>query len=240
VLLAVSVTVSFTLMILYSTKLTKSKGNIMEFIMGGIIMFGGNFTPKNFASCEGQLVAISANQALYSILGTTFGGDGRTTFALPDLRSRVPVGLGRGPGQSAITLGKYYGTESTQMTIAQMPTHSHKAAFKGNGGGTGSSLTATAKMFVAGKNADSPDPTSAYLANTTSGFSSTAVYNTTRGTATLAADAIDVSLSGSTGGITGGTVAVNPTGGGQKLTNIQPSLGMRYLICTQGSFPSRS
>ncbi|NQZ11751.1 MAG: tail fiber protein [Algicola sp.] len=211
----------------------------MEFIMGGIIMFGGNFAPRSWASCEGQLLAISQNQALYAILGTTWGGDGRTTFAIPDLRGRVPAGIGRGPGLSQINLGRHVGTETTQMTITQMPAHTHTAAFAGTGGGSGS-LTATAKMFAAGAAGDVSAPANNYLGDGKAGFNAANIYNATKGSDTLAADAIEVALSGSTGGITGGTVTVGATGGSQKLNNIQPSLGMRYLICTQGTFPSRS
>ena len=68
-------------------------------------MFAGNFAPRGWAFCDGQLLSIASNTALFSILGTTYGGDGRTTFGLPDLRGRVPVGEGTGPGLPAITLG---------------------------------------------------------------------------------------------------------------------------------------
>lgn len=212
----------------------------MEFIMGGIIQFGGNFAPRNWASCEGQLLAISQNQALYSILGTTWGGDGRTTFGLPDLRGRVPVGIGRGPGLSQINLGRQTGTETTQMTIAQMPTHSHTASFKGSGG-SGSSLTAKATFQASTKNGESATPRAGdYLGRSMSGRADGFPYFTSDGSDLVDLKGVDVQLSGSTGGITGGTVTVNATGGGQKLTNIQPSLGMRHLICTQGTFPSRN
>ncbi len=219
----------------------------MEFILGGIIMFGGNFAPRSWASCEGQLLAISQNQALYAILGTTWGGDGRTTFAVPDLRSRAPVGIGRGPGLSQINLGRTVGTETTQMTIAQMPAHTHTATFTGTGGGTGSSEATPieAHVTVNAKNGqgDTHNAEGNYWATAVAGVSTAAnSYSTTKDT-TMAADAVDVTITGggcSGGGITGGTVAVGATGGNQKLNNIQPSLGMRYLICTQGTFPSRS
>ena len=80
--------------------------------MGQIIMFGGNFAPRGWALCNGQLLPISSNTALFSLLGTTYGGDGRTTFALPDLRGRVPVHPGRGPGLAPYSLGQTGGTES--------------------------------------------------------------------------------------------------------------------------------
>lgn len=212
----------------------------MEFIMGYITMFSGNFAPKDWASCEGQLLAISQNQALYAIVGTSFGGDGRTTFALPDLRSRVPVGIGRGPGLSTVNLGRQVGSETTTMTVAQMPSHAHSASFAGSGGGSGGSLTASAKMFTAGSSGDTNEPANAYCAAGKSGLNNLNVYSTTKGTDTIAADAIEVTLSGSAGGITGGTVTVDANGGSKAQNNIQPSLGMRYLICTIGTFPSRN
>ena len=82
----------------------------MDF-MGGICFFGGSFAPRDWAFCQGQLMPISQNQALYAILGTIWGGDGRTSFALPDMRSRVPIGVGRGPGLTQAYLGQRRGRE---------------------------------------------------------------------------------------------------------------------------------
>lgn len=88
-------------------------------------MFGGNFAPRGWAFCNGQLMPISQNSALFSILGTTYGGDGQTTFALPDLRGRVAVGQGQGPGLSSVSLGQAAGTETVTLTTAELPAHSH-------------------------------------------------------------------------------------------------------------------
>ena len=90
-----------------------------------IIMFGGNFAPRGWAFCDGQLLPISQNTALFSILGTTYGGDGRTTFALPDLRGRTAIHPGTGPGLSNRRLGESGGSETNTMTIGQMPSHNH-------------------------------------------------------------------------------------------------------------------
>ncbi|WP_299209575.1 tail fiber protein [uncultured Dokdonia sp.] len=100
----------------------------MNPFIGEIVMFGGNFAPRQWAFCDGQLLAISSNTALFSILGTTYGGDGRTTFALPDLRGRVPIHPGHGPGLSTYRLGEQGGKEQEVLTIATMPTHNHIAA----------------------------------------------------------------------------------------------------------------
>lgn len=97
----------------------------MEPFIGQIMMFGGNFAPRGWALCDGQLLPIAQNTALFSILGTTYGGDGKTTFALPDLRGRVPMHPGHGPGLSARRLGEKGGAESVTLTISNLPSHNH-------------------------------------------------------------------------------------------------------------------
>jgi len=99
-----------------------------EPFIGSIVLFCGNFAPRGWATCDGQLLSIAQNTALFSILGTTFGGDGRTTFALPDLRGRVPLHPGSGPGLSTYTLGQVGGAESVSLQVPQMPAHSHTVA----------------------------------------------------------------------------------------------------------------
>ena len=105
----------------------------MEPFIGEIIMFGGNFAPRSWAFCNGQLLAISQNTALFSILGTTYGGDGRTTFALPDLRGRSAIHAGRGPGLSTVKLGQRGGTESVTLNLLNLPSHNHSASVKMQG-----------------------------------------------------------------------------------------------------------
>ena len=97
----------------------------MEPFIGQIQLFGFGWAPVGWAVCNGQLLAISQNTALFSLLGTTYGGDGRTTFGLPDLRGRVPLGLGQGPGLSTYDLGQVGGEESVTLTTAQLPSHNH-------------------------------------------------------------------------------------------------------------------
>ena len=99
--------------------------------VGEIRMFAGNFAPRNWAFCDGQLLAISQNDALFSLLGTTYGGDGRTTFGLPDLQGRVPVHAGSGPGLSNRPLGSKSGSESVTLGSTQLPSHTH--ALQGSG-----------------------------------------------------------------------------------------------------------
>jgi microcystin-dependent protein len=94
-------------------------------VLASIDMFGGNFAPRGWAFCDGQLLSIAQNTALFSILGTVFGGDGRTTFALPDLRGRVPIHQGNGPGLKNYSFGERGGLENVTLTSGQIPSHTH-------------------------------------------------------------------------------------------------------------------
>ncbi|MEQ8305222.1 MAG: tail fiber protein [Hoeflea sp.] len=96
-----------------------------EPFVGEIRMFAGNFAPRGWAFCDGQLLAVSQNDALFSLLGTIYGGDGRTTFGLPDMRGRLPIHAGHGPGLSERRLGAKGGAEHVTLTVNQLPSHSH-------------------------------------------------------------------------------------------------------------------
>lgn len=102
--------------------------------LGEIRMVGFNFAPVGWALCNGQLLSISQNTALFSLLGTTYGGNGTTTFALPDLRGRVPVHAGQGPGLSNYTLGQLSGAENTTLLSTNMPIHNHLVNCNSTGG----------------------------------------------------------------------------------------------------------
>jgi microcystin-dependent protein len=172
-----------------------------EAFIGSIVLFAGNFAPRGWAFCQGQLLSISTNTALFSILGITYGGNGQTTFALPDLRGRVPRGPGQGPGLTPVTLGEQAGSESVTLTTSQMPAHSHTVACD---------TTATG----------SSDPAGAFPGNPGS-LSGTELYGPTAN----------------------GTMAPNmisPAGGSQPVSVQQPSLGLNYIICLEGIFPSRN
>lgn len=97
-----------------------------EPFVGEVRMFAGNFAPRGWAFCDGQLLAVSQNDALFSLLGTIYGGDGRTTFGLPDLRGRLPLHAGHGPGLSDRRLGAKGGAEKVTLTVNQLPSHSHQ------------------------------------------------------------------------------------------------------------------
>ena len=96
-----------------------------EPFLGEIRLFGFNFAPRGWSFCTGQLLPISQNSAVFSLLGTTFGGDGRTTFGVPDLRGRVAIGVGQGPGLSDRRWGQRGGAETTTLNVNQMPNHRH-------------------------------------------------------------------------------------------------------------------
>lgn len=118
----------------------------MEVYIGMIFLFAGNFAPKGFQFCQGQLLAIQSNTALFSILGTTYGGDGVRTFALPDLRGRAAVSAGQAPGTSNYVLGEVRGNENVTIAIANMPSHTHTL----NGDNTASGKEAPGPNHVIG------------------------------------------------------------------------------------------
>ena len=93
--------------------------------LGQIMAVGFNFQPQGWALCDGRMLSINQNAALYALLGTTYGGNGSTNFALPDLRGRAAIGMGQGPGTSSHPIGQQLGTENVTLTVAQMPAHSH-------------------------------------------------------------------------------------------------------------------
>jgi len=97
----------------------------MEGYIGEIRMFAGNFAPYQWAICDGSLLPIAQNNALFAVIGTTYGGNGTTTFAVPDMRGRVPVHCGAGPGLANVVLGEKAGNESTTLLVANIPAHTH-------------------------------------------------------------------------------------------------------------------
>lgn len=104
--------------------------NSAEPYIGEIQLFGFNFPPRDFAFCNGAIYSISQNTALFSLLGTTYGGNGQTTFAVPDLRGRIPISSGQGPGLSNYSLGQQSGSETTTLILTNLPSHSHSVTFQ--------------------------------------------------------------------------------------------------------------
>jgi len=196
-------------------------------VVGEIRGFAGNFAPRAWAFCMGQVIQISTNIALFSIIGTTYGGDGRTTFMLPDLRGRIPISRGTGPGLSPKALGARDGIEEVTMNTLTMAYHTHF-----------STVSATSPQFKV-SNADATDsvPTSRQSAiaapgsNPGRGFVGTLGFNDATPTVPLHPNSI---------GITGAAVTLAPTGANQKINNVMPSLCINMVICLQGVYPSRS
>jgi len=122
----------------------------MEEYLAIIKIFGGNFAPRGWALCQGQILSIAQNTALFSIIGTTYGGNGQTTFALPDLRGRAPIGWGQGPGLSSYNIGQVMGNESVSLLLNNMPAHNH-------------AISGTVQLPVNDSNADADGPLGAYL-----------------------------------------------------------------------------
>lgn len=182
-----------------------------EPFLGQIIMFGGNFAPRGWALCDGQLLPINQYQALFSILGTTYGGDGRTTFALPDLRGRAPIHAGQGPGLSSYRLGQRGGQEFVTLNTNEIPSHNHQTQVRVN---AGSSLGLT---NVATDN---------ILATQTRGQQFPTVYSDRAVETQLRSDATEVQ--------------VLNNGGSQAHENRMPYQAINYIIALQGTFPSRN
>lgn len=132
----------------------------MEGVIGFTTMFAGNFAPKSWAFCQGQTINIASNTALFSILGTTYGGNGTTTFMLPNLQGRKVVGVGSGPGLSSYALGQAGGSETVTLTASQMPAHVHQMQ-----------LTATTKSSEDGGNESAP--AGSWYAGNGTGYSET-------------------------------------------------------------------
>jgi microcystin-dependent protein len=123
----------------------------MDPFVGEIRLFAGNFAPKGWAACNGQLLPIAQNTALFSLLGTTYGGNGTSNFALPDFRDRVPMHYGQGPGLSAHLIGEYGGEAQVALVTAQLPAHQHSI---GVSSADATDATAGAQLSLARANAN--------------------------------------------------------------------------------------
>lgn len=189
----------------------------MEVFMGTILPFGFNFPPRGWALCNGQLMQISQQSALFALLGTLYGGDGASTFGLPNLQGRMPIGMGNGAGLSPRNIGEMAGTESTTLTIANMPMHTHQTT----------SSMAVQVSTVATAPANAPSATNNYLGASGAG----------QGNATIWSTAQDSPVN--MGGVTG-SVTVDAAGGSQPMGMMNPFLALNFSIALTGIFPSRN
>jgi len=202
-----------------------------EPFLGEIRMVGFNFAPRGWLSCQGQLISIAQNTALFSLLGTTFGGDGINTFALPDYRGRQAVGMGSGPGLTPILQGEVAGTESVTMGVSQMPEHTHTALpapFAASLSGPINIPAATT-----GTTQSAPVNTAVLGASTAAGRPAQ-IYCTGPADTQLAPFTATVS-----GQVTPGTTTIGSAGASQPVPIRNPYLGTNFIIATEGIFPSR-
>ena len=194
-------------------------------LIGSIMLFAGNFAPRNWAYCDGQLLAINTNQALFSILGTTYGGDGRTSFGLPDLRGRVPIGPRTGPGLSTYRLGERNGQETVVLTTQQLPSHNHLTQ---NIPGNDQHILFNGAKAIR----DTPEAGDIPAVAVTSPGLGTGVVVNSFGPPNNVVNGQAISANA---GLT-----INNTGSGQPHYNLQPFLAVNYIIALQGLYPSRS
>ncbi|KAB8153508.1 phage tail protein [Kordia sp. TARA_039_SRF] len=192
----------------------------MDPFIGEIVMFGGNFAPRGWAFCQGQLLAISSHSALFSILGTTYGGDGRTTFALPDLRGRTAIQPGTGPGLSTIKLGQRGGAEYHTLNVLEMPNHSHNVTFSGGSVNAAVSIPAS-----------SDEGTSDEAENNVLATGIDKLY--------ASSSAADTNLAPSQAPLSGSVNSL-ATGGNQSFYIRNPFEGINFIIAMVGVYPSRS
>lgn len=203
--------------------------------LGQISLVPYNFEPRGWAYCDGRLLSISNNQALFSLIGTTHGGDGRTTFGLPDLRGRSAISSKRGPGLEDYPLGRQGGREYSTLTTNNMPPHSHAAEFK-SGGGTSGSGTADLKVTEGSGGTAVPGNAKSIASQVTVGLDTGNLLSNADST-TVIKDAITGIDTGSTDS---GTVTIGITGNGTRFDNRSPYLTLNYVIALQGIFPSRN
>jgi microcystin-dependent protein len=191
----------------------------MEAFISTILIWPPNFAPLGWALCTGQLLSISQNAALFALLGTTYGGDGVSNFALPNLQSRVAVGAGQGQGLSPYSLGQSGGSENVTLTTNTLAAHTHQATLTG--------LSAAAPAVTSNGTTNQPSPSVALAAPTDASRNPINIYSNATPNQNLAP------------GTGTGSISVAPAGGGQPHANIQPYLALNYIIALQGIFPSR-
>lgn len=196
-----------------------------------------NFAPQGWAFTNGQLMAISENSPLFSLVGTMYGGDGRTTFGLPDTRSRVVIGTGQGPGLSNYREGDRGGLETVTLTVQQMPSHTHVAATSVN---ATTAISASAQINVATSAANQGNPTGNVLAVAPGTNNMYRSYDNNIPQATMHAGSIDYGLPGPFNIAANATTTVSIQGGSFPHENRMPTLALNWVIALYGVYPSRN
>jgi microcystin-dependent protein len=198
----------------------------MEAFMSMITPYGCNYVIRNWGACAGSLLSISQFSALYSLLGTNFGGDGRVSFGLPDLRGRSPANHGSGPGLNHIAIGQMGGLQYVTLNTVTLPAHTHSVDL------SGATIADTASLTVSTENGGSNDPDGNYLATTTS---ANRIYTDTL--SNPAGSQAAVSIPARSASVVGNTTITGP---GQSFETQSPYQGVNYQICMFGIYPSRN
>jgi microcystin-dependent protein len=198
----------------------------MEAFMSMITPYGCNFVIRSWGACSGALLSISQFSSLFSLLGTNFGGDGRTSFGLPDLRGRSPVNFGSGPGLSYVAIGQMGGLQNVTLNTVTLPAHTHSVDL------TGATAAQTSALTVSTGNAGTNDPEDNYLATTAP---TTRIYTDTLSTPAGSQDAIEIPAR--TASFVGNTTVTGP---GHSFDAQSPYQGVNYQICMFGIYPTRS
>ena len=199
----------------------------MDTFMSLICLWGPSWAPRSWALCQGQIIAIAQNQALFSLIGTLYGGDGRNTFQLPDLRGRAAIGAGQGNGLSNYPQGISTGTERVTLTVLELPAHNHNATLNA----AASSVSVKASPVLATEGIPGSNGATTLAATKDARTQGQNIYNAEDPTVELnTASTITV----------GGTVTVGNTGGNQSFGIVQPVQAVNYIIALEGIYPSRN
>ena len=231
-----SITVSFTLIIAISCK---AHAQASEPFIGQLAYVAFDFAPRNWSTCDGQLLTIGQNATLFSLLGTRFGGDGRTNFKLPDMRGRVPIHMGQGPGLSTYILGFSGGFETITLSTAHMPTHTHGATAQSSSTSTVAGSAGGAKLRASSADSDANDAQNNSLASRTGKANKS--YTTSAPDVDMHPDSVTVDMSGiSVTTTTDTVVSVQNNGGGQGFPVVQPYTVLNCIIALDGIYPQRN
>ena len=209
----------------------------MEPFIGQVILFAGNYAPRGWAFCNGQVLPISEYTSLFSIISNYYGGDGRTNFAVPDLRGRTPIGSGTAPGLSPRYIGTTGGMERIYLNTTEIPSHSHTITNEVKADTSSLTIGGTAKIRCNPEAGNSESPEGNYNAAKAGGGDT--IYSD-NGPGYMNENAIDMGLevAGDVGVDVNSTCG--DTGGNQPHENMPPWLCMNYIIALEGEYPVRS
>lgn len=195
----------------------------MEVFIGTIQSFAFNFAPRDWALCNGQTLSLSQYQTLFALIGVTYGGNGQTTFMLPNLQGRLPLGQGNGLGLTPRVMGEVSGTENVTPTLNNLPIHTHTL--------TGVTASTTLQLANPASNpVNTPTATNSFIGTSGTGPGSAAIYSDQIGASPVPLQGVSTTVSGT----------ISPAGNGMPLAIMNPFLAINFSIALQGYFPSRN